>query len=156
MDKLFNDEYYMQMALKQAEKARENNEVPIGAVIVLNNQVIGKAHNQVEMLHDATAHAEILAITQAAEFLNNWRLNDAVLYVTKEPCIMCAGALVNSRIKKVLFGAKDNKFGGCGGLFNIHNCPESLHKFKIEAGLMEYECSFILQNFFRKKRIKIK
>ena len=153
---LLSDEYFMSLAFKQAEKAFNEDEVPIGAVIVLEKKIIGKAHNQVEILRDATAHAEILAITQANQALNNWRLNNAILYVTKEPCAMCAGAIVNSRIKKVVFASSDNNFGGCGGHFSIHNAQKSIHKVQVVKGLMEKECTALIQHFFKKKRLKTK
>lgn len=147
-----SDEYYMNQALRQARKADAADEVPIGAVIVKDGEVIGRAYNQVETLNDATAHAEILAITQASSKLNNWRLNGATLYVTKEPCPMCAGAIMNSRIEKVVFGLHDTNAGGCGGAFNIHNQEGLLHNFEIKGGFMELESLEIIQAFFRRRR----
>ena len=152
MQELFSDQYYMQKALQQAQLAFDQDEVPIGAVIVHEDTIIAKAYNQVETLKDATAHAEILAITQASAKLNNWRLSNCILYVTKEPCAMCAGALVNARIKKVVFGSADNKLGSCGGLFSIHNSQNALHKFEVQSNVMQQECTQLLQSFFQQKR----
>jgi tRNA(adenine34) deaminase len=146
------DEHFMNMALRQAEQAYQAGEVPIGAIIVHDGEVIAKSWNQVEMLKDATAHAEILALTQAASKLERWRLHDCTLYVTKEPCPMCAGALVNSRIKKVVFGLPDAKGGGCGGAFDIHNHDGLLHKVEIEGSFMEEPCKAIIQSFFKMRR----
>jgi len=147
-----SDDYYMTLALKQAAIAYHAKEVPIGAIIVHNDEVIGRAYNQVETLKDATAHAEILAITQAASRLENWRLNDCILYVTKEPCPMCSGAIVNSRMKKVVFGLRDSKGGGCGGAFDIHDHDGLLHKVEVKAGVMEEQCQAIIQSFFKERR----
>ena len=116
-DRIFSDEYFMRSALRLAERAAMEGEVPVGAVIVKDEMIIAKGWNQVEMLKDATAHAEILAITGAAAALGDWRLEDCTLYVTKEPCAMCAGALVNSRIKKIVYGLSDPRSGCCGGEF---------------------------------------
>ena len=142
----------MTQALKQAAQAYHAGEVPIGAIIVHNDEVVGRSYNQVETLKDATAHAEVLAITQAAAKLENWRLMDCTLYVTKEPCPMCAGAIVNSRIKKVVFGLGDNKGGGCGGAFNITNHDGLLHKVEVEAGLMSDQSQALIQSFFKERR----
>ncbi len=146
----------MSQALKQAAIAYNAGEVPIGAVIVHNDEIIGRAHNQVETLKDATAHAEILAITQAAAKLENWRLADCTLFVTKEPCPMCAGAIVNSRIKKVVFGLNDDKGGGCGGAFNITNHPGLLHRVEVQDNCLSLECQTIIQNFFKERRSETK
>lgn len=148
----FSDEHFMQMALRQAEQAFQAGEVPIGAVIVHNGDVVAKAWNQVEMLNDATAHAEILALTQASSTLGRWRLHDCTLYVTKEPCPMCAGALVNSRIQRVVFGLADAKGGGCGGAFNIHDHDGLLHKLETQGNFMEEPCKHIIQSFFKMRR----
>ena len=147
----------MQMAIRQAVDAMEEGEVPAGCVIVRNtpdghSRVIGRAHNQVETLKDPTAHAEILAITQAAAALSNWRLTDTVLYVTKEPCAMCAGAIVLARIPLVVFGAYDPKRGGAVSVFNILNHPQLNHRCEVVAGVMEQECRTLLQEFFRARR----
>jgi tRNA(adenine34) deaminase len=148
---------YMQMAIRQAVDAMEEAEVPAGCVIVhypagAPARVIGLAHNQVETLKDPTAHAEILAITQAAAALGNWRLTDTVLYVTKEPCAMCAGAIVLARIPTVVFGAYDPKRGGAVSVFNILNHPQLNHRCEVIAGVMEPDCRTLLQEFFRARR----
>lgn len=150
-----NHNLYMQEALKEAERALADNEVPIGAVIVHNNRIIGRAHNQKERLHDPTAHAEMIAITQAAEAIGNWRLAKAIMYVTLEPCPMCAGALVQARLPTLVYGAKDPKAGACGSLFNIVQDKRLNHRIKIIPGIMKDECQAILKEFFVKKRIKL-
>jgi len=150
------EEFYINEAIKEAQKAFEKGEVPVGAVIVVQNRIIAKAHNQVELLKDATAHAEILAITQASNTIDNWRLNNAVLYVTKEPCPMCAGALVHSRIKKVIFGAYDDQMGACGTVMNIANDARLRHQLQIVGGIKEAECRELLQEFFKKQRVREK
>ena len=118
-----SDTYFMGEALRQARKAAAQDEVPIGSVIVRNTEIIARAWNQVEMLKDATAHAEMLAITQAASVVGDWRLDECDLYVTKEPCPMCAGAIVNARLRRVIFGCPDSKTGGAGGMINLLRCP---------------------------------
>lgn len=144
---LFSDEYFMNMAYKEAQKAYDEKEVPVGAVVVSKNHVIAKAHNQTEMLNDATAHAEILAITGAMSYLGNKYLNECTLYVTLEPCVMCAGALKWSQIGKVIFAAEDHKHGF------MRYGKELLHpKTKLEYGVMEAPCSGILKEFFAGKR----
>jgi tRNA(adenine34) deaminase len=147
-----NDETYMRMAMSEAEQAFEKGEVPIGAVVVLDDQVIAKAHNQVEILADATAHAEILAITQASSYIKDWRLTHAIMYATKEPCAMCAGAMVNSRLGKIVFGAADPKSGAAGSSLNITGFTGHLHQVKVVAGVLQEDCLSILQRFFRQKR----
>jgi tRNA(adenine34) deaminase len=150
MDQIF----FMKQALKEAQKAFDENEVPVGAVAVFKNQIIGRGHNQTERLQDPTAHAELLAITAAANALNSWRLKDVVVYSTIEPCIMCAGALVLARVKKIIFGARDEKFGGCGSVFNIV-CEKRLnHQIEVIEGVMEKEARSLLKSFFEKKRKK--
>lgn len=146
------DDGYMHIALKEAVAAADEGEVPVGAVIVHDGHIIGKAHNQTELLRDPTAHAEILAITQAAAALKDWRLNRAVMYVTKEPCVMCAGALVLARVEKVVFGARDLKRGGAVSLFNVLNNPQLNHRVEIVEGVLKAECQSILQEFFRNRR----
>jgi len=143
---------YMRMALREAERAAEAGEVPCGAIIVKDGQILGKAHNQTELLKDPTAHAEILAITQAAAALENWRLTDAVLYVTKEPCPMCAGAIVLARLKKVVWGCDDPKRGGARSKFEILDHADLNHRVEIQTGVMEAECKSIIQGFFRERR----
>ena len=150
------DEYYMSLALKEAKKAFDADEVPIGAVIVINDVVVARAHNQVETLNDATAHAEILAITQASSKINNWRMSDATLYVTKEPCAMCAGALVNSRCKRVVFAISDKRSGACGGGLDVTGFTGMLHQVETKSGVLETEALYILQTFFQLKRAKKK
>jgi len=152
MDHFSDDIIFMRMALREAEQAAAEGEVPCGAVIALNGKVIGKAHNQTETLKDPTAHAEVLAITQATQAVGNWRLNEAVMYVTKEPCPMCAGALVLSRMKKVIWGMTDPIRGGAVSKFNILNEADLNHAVETEAGLMEGECRFVMQEFFQNLR----
>lgn len=152
MDNFSEDLIYMRMALREAEAAASEGEVPCGAVIVLNGNVIGKAHNQTETLNDPTAHAEVLAITQATQAVGNWRLIDAVMYVTKEPCPMCAGALVLSRMKKVVWGMTDPVRGGAVSKFNILNEADLNHAVEVEQGLMEAECKVVMQAFFQNLR----
>jgi tRNA(adenine34) deaminase len=149
---LGSDTFFMQQALRQAARARDADEVPIGAVIVREGGIIARACNQVETLKDATAHAEMLAITQAAEALGDWRLTDCDLYVTKEPCPMCAGAIVHARLRRVIFGCPDPKGGGAGGLFNILQHPVLNHRCEITGGVRLDECAGILKGFFREKR----
>lgn len=149
---LQSDAYYMGEALRQAGRAEKADEVPIGAVVVRQGKVIARAHNQVETLKDATAHAEMLAMTQAQEAVGDWRLNDCTLYVTKEPCPMCAGALVHVRMGRVVFGASDPKAGAAGGVINLLQWPSFNHHCEITQGVREEECRLRLQSFFRKKR----
>jgi tRNA(adenine34) deaminase len=146
-------EAYMQKALRQAEYALDADEVPVGAVIVYKDRVIAKSHNQIETLKDPTAHAEMIAITQAASFLKSKWLKGCVLYVTIEPCSMCAGALVLSRLDKVIFGAADPKTGAFGSKIDI-NTLKLNHKLKVRKGVLEKECSQIMKDFFKKKRSK--
>jgi tRNA(adenine34) deaminase len=148
----FDDEYFMNIALRQAELAEQCGEVPIGAIAVKGNIVIARSYNQVEMLKDATAHAEILAITQASAFLDNWRLDDVTIYVTKEPCAMCAGAMVNARVGRLVYGMSDPRSGCAGSALNITNYEGMLHKLEVTGGVLEYECKTIIQEFFRKVR----
>ncbi len=143
----------MRMALREAECAAAENEVPCGAVVVKNGEMLGKAHNQTERLNDPTAHAEILAITQASATLKNWRLNDAVMYITKEPCPMCAGAIVLARLKKVIWALDDPKRGGARSKFKIFDDTDLNHRVQIETGVLEKECKALIQNFFRARRM---
>lgn len=149
---LTSDDFFMSQALRQALKAYEAEEVPIGAVIVHEGKIIARAYNQVETLKDATAHAEILAITQAEQCLGDWRLNECDLYVTKEPCPMCAGASVNARVRRVIFGCHDPRGGGAGGLLNILQLPTLNHRCEVTSGVREEECGRLLKNFFSEKR----
>ncbi len=142
----------MKMALDAAEIARENGDVPIGAVIVYEGRVIGKAYNQREQLKDPTAHAEIIALTQAAASRGNWRLDGCTVYVTLEPCPMCAGALVLARIDQLVFGCADPKAGACGSLYNICRDDRLNHRLDINSGVLEEQCREQLQHFFRQRR----
>jgi tRNA(adenine34) deaminase len=151
---LESDAYFMGEALRQAQKARRADETPIGAVIAREGQIIARAFNQVETLKDATAHAEMLAITQAESAVGDWRLTDCDLYVTKEPCPMCAGAIVHARLRRVIFGCPDPKGGGAGGLFNIVQNPALNHQCELTGGVMLDECRGILREFFAGKRGK--
>ena len=146
------DKIYMQEALKEAKKAFDEDEVPVGAVVVYKNRIIAKAYNQIERLKDPTAHAEMIAITSATNYLGSKWLNSASVYVTIEPCSMCAGALVLSRIKNLFFGAKDPKTGACGSVVNITNHKKLNHRIKVKSGILEQECSLLLKEFFKKKR----
>lgn len=145
-------ENFMKEALKQAEIAREKDEVPIGVVIVYKNKIIARAHNQTRMLKDPTAHAEMIAITQAASYLQSERLLECDIYVTIEPCSMCAGAMVLARINKLFYGADDPKSGACGSVENIAHHTKLNHKIKVKSSILKEECSQILQDFFIKKR----
>ena len=147
-----NDATFIREALRLAAKARERDEVPVGAVVVRAGKIIGRAYNQVELLKDATAHAEMLALTQAEAAVGDWRLADCDLYVTKEPCVMCAGALVHVRIRRVIFGCADPRSGGVGGIINLLQHPALNHHCQITSGILQNECAAILQNFFRTKR----
>ena len=142
----------MQHALVQAEKAYEAGEVPVGAVVVFKNRIIGRGYNQRERLNDPTAHAEIIAITAAANTLENWRLNDCFLFVTKEPCPMCAGAIVNARFKMVIFGCYDEEAGCCGSLYQLCGDPRFKTKVAVKGGVIEEECKSIIKQFFQNKR----
>jgi tRNA(adenine34) deaminase len=146
------DEFFMKEALKQAQKAYDEDEVPIGAVAVYKNQIIGRGHNQTEQLKDPTAHAEIIAITAAANALSSWRLKDVDIYTTVEPCIMCAGALVLARVRRIIFGTRDEKFGGCGSVFDIVNEKRLNHQIKITEGILKEQAAGLLRSFFEKKR----
>ena len=147
------DEIFMDDALRQARKAEAADEVPIGAVIVREGEIIARAWNQVEMLKDATAHAEMLAITMAEAALEDWRLNECDLYVTKEPCPMCAGAIVHARLRRVVFGCYDPKGGAAGGLLNLLQMPQLNHRCEITGGVREGECAELLKKFFGAKRV---
>ena len=148
------EERFMVEALKEAQKALEKDEVPVGAVIVHEGKVIARAHNQNILLRDPTAHAEMVAITVATSALQSERLLKTDLYVTIEPCAMCAGALVLARVQRIVFGAKDLKAGACGSLLNIAHHRSLNHRIAITGGVLEAECRSLLQEFFKKKRIK--
>ena len=145
-------EKWMKYALMEAIKAYDNDEIPIGAVIVKNNQIIAKGYNQKDLLKDATAHAEIIAITSASSYIENWRLNDCVMYVTMEPCAMCAGAIINSRMKAVYFGVYDEGAGCCGSLYQICQDPRMNHQTIARGGILEEDSKSLLQDFFKLKR----
>jgi len=147
-----SDVSFMRQALREARKALESDEVPVGAVVVHEGRVIGRAHNQREMLKDPTAHAEMIALTQASAALESWRLEGATLYVTLEPCLMCAGALVNARVHRVVFGAPDEKAGACGSLYHVGRDPRLNHRFEVRGGVLEAECAAVLVDFFDGKR----
>ena len=149
---LHTDHYFMGEALRQARKAYQKAEVPVGAVIVREGQIIARSWNQVETLKDATAHAEMLTLTQAESALEDWRLTDCDLYVTKEPCPMCAGAIVHCRIRRVIFGCPDAKGGAAGGFINLLQTPNLNHRSEITAGVMGEECLRLLQAFFAERR----
>ena len=142
----------MYYALLEANKAYDLKEVPIGAVIVKDDIIIGKGYNQVEQLRDPTAHAEIIAITSAANTINDWRLIDCDIYVTKEPCSMCAGAILNSRIRSIFFGAYDEKEGCCGSLYQICHDPRFKHQSVVSGGILENDCKNLLIDFFKLNR----
>jgi tRNA(adenine34) deaminase len=149
---LQSDQYFMGEALRQAVRAYDAEETPVGAVVVREGRIIAQAFNQVELLKDATAHAEMLALTQAEEALGDWRLTDCTLYVTKEPCPMCAGAVVHCRLRRVVFGAPDLKAGAAGSALNLLQFPSLNHKCDITAGVREEECRRLLQTFFAEQR----
>src|SRR3954465_8991770 len=155
MEKLIDqptDEVFMGEALRLARKAFEKEEVPVGAIVVRNGRIIARAFNQVEMLKDATAHAEMLAITQAEAAVGDWRLNECDLYVTKEPCPMCAGALVHVRMRRVIFGCADPRSGAAGGALNLLQLPGLNHQCEIVSGVLMQECATLLQSFFQARR----
>jgi tRNA(adenine34) deaminase len=141
-------EIWMQFAFKEAEKAFESKEIPIGAVVVFDNRIIGKGYNQVESLRDPTAHAEIIALTSAAAYLNSKVLLGCSMYVTLEPCSMCAGAIVLAKLEALYFGAFDNKSGACGSVLNITNNPSLNHSLSVTGGIMDDKCGGIIRNFF--------
>lgn len=147
-----SDEYYMGEAVKLAMKAYRLEETPVGAVVVHDSKIIARAFNQVELLKDATAHAEMLALTAAQSVIGDWRLTDCTLYVTKEPCPMCAGACYHTRIKRVVFGASDPKAGAAGSAMNILQFPSLNHRCEITVGMREEECRNLIQSFFRERR----
>lgn len=149
-----NDEFYMKCAIEEAKKARQLGEVPIGAVIVKDNDIISRAHNLRETLQQPTAHAEHLAIEWAAKVIGSWRLEDCTLYVTLEPCVMCAGTVVMSRIPRVVYGAMDPKGGCSGSLMDLLQQPQFNHRAIVEQGVLEEECSNLLRQFFRDLRAK--
>src|SRR4051812_42517306 len=146
------DAAFMREALRQARKAYTAEEVPVGAVVVRGGRIIARAYNQVELLKDATAHAEMLALTQAEAAVGDWRLTDCDLYVTKEPCVMCAGAAVHARVHRVIFGCADERAGAAGSILNVLQLPTLNHRCDISSGVLQNECAAILQEFFKQKR----
>lgn len=150
-----DDQYYLNEAIIEAEKAAAEGEVPIGAVVVdQNGTIIGRGHNLCESTHDATAHAEIIALRCAGEYKGNWRLDDCRLYVTMEPCPMCAGALINARIKQVIYGADEYRFGSAGTLLNLLQFPAFEHNVLIKGPIAQQRCSKLMQDFFAAVRQK--
>jgi tRNA(adenine34) deaminase len=152
---LHSDDFFMREALRQAVRARDAEEVPVGAVIVREGTIIARAFNQVETLRDATAHAEMLALTQAQNAVGDWRLTDCTLYVTKEPCPMCAGAMVHTRLARVVFGARDPKGGAAGSALNLLQFPTLNHRCTVTAGVCAEACAALLKNFFMEQRKKL-
>lgn len=149
---IFTDEYFMQAALREAEKAELNHEVPVGAVAVRDGMIVARAWNQVELLKDATAHAEILVLSALAAQSGDWRMDGVTVYVTKEPCAMCAGAMVNARVERVVYGMSDPRSGCCGSALDITGFPGMLHQVKVTGGVLELECTEQFKQFFRKVR----
>ncbi len=148
------DQIFMREALRLAEKARVAKEVPVGAVVVKEGKVISRAYNQVELLKDATAHAEMLALTAAEAAMGDWRLTDCDLYVTKEPCPMCAGAIVHTRIRRVIFGCPDIRAGAAGTVMNLVDNAALNHRCEVTGNVLQNDCAAILQDFFRERRIE--
>jgi tRNA(adenine34) deaminase len=146
------DEQFMKAAIDQAHIALENGDVPIGAVIINQNKIIAKGYNQRHKLNDPTAHAEIIALTAAAEYIGNWRLHGCTIYVTLEPCCMCAGACVLARLDRLAFGCRDLKAGACGSLYNIVQDKRLNHRLETTEGVLAEDCAKLLQDFFKKKR----
>ena len=146
---------WMKQALLQAEKAFAAEEVPVGAIVVYNGKVIGRGYNQKEQFNDPTAHAEMIAITAAANTLGDWRLNDCYLYVTKEPCPMCSGAIINARIKMIIFGCYDEETGCCGSLYQLCGDPRFKTKIAVKGGVLENDSLSLIQDFFKVRRKNI-
>jgi tRNA(adenine34) deaminase len=146
------EEYFMRLALREASRALEHEDVPIGAVVVQGGEVIGAGHNEREMRADPTAHAEMIALREAARALGSWRVLDSVMYVTLEPCAMCAGAIVLARLPRVVFGATDPKAGAAGSVFNVLEEPRLNHRPQVESGLLAEECADLLRAFFAPRR----
>jgi len=146
------DEYFMRLALREAALALEHDDVPIGAIIVREGEVIGAGHNEREVRDDPTAHAELLALRDAARALGSWRVLDSVMYVTLEPCAMCAGAIVLARLPRVVFGAHDPKAGAAGSVLNVLDVPQFNHRPQVESGLLGEECGDLLRRFFASRR----
>lgn len=148
------DRYFMEIAFEEAKKAFRKQEVPVGAVLVKENILIAVAHNRTEELQDATAHAEVLCLREGSRYLNNWRLLETTLYITLEPCCMCLGSILLSRIKRVVWGAKDKRHGACGGWVNLLDLKHPTHSLEVSAEVMEEECSLLLKEFFKLRRVE--
>jgi tRNA(adenine34) deaminase len=146
------DEYFMRLALREAARALEHDDIPVGAVVVKDGEVIGAGHNERELRADPTAHAEIIALRAAARSLGSWRVLDSVLYVTLEPCAMCAGAIVLARVPRVVFGTADPKAGAAGGVLNVLAAPQLNHRPQVQSGLLAQECADVLRAFFASRR----
>jgi tRNA(adenine34) deaminase len=146
------DEYFMRLALREAARALDHDDVPIGAIVVHDGEVIGTGHNERELREDPTAHAELIALREAARALGSWRILDAVMYVTLEPCAMCAGGIVLSRIPRVVFGAADPKAGAAGSGLNVLDTPELNHRPQVAGGLLAEDCADLLRSFFASRR----
>jgi tRNA(adenine34) deaminase len=144
----------MRLALSEAQRAYEEGEIPVGAVVIRKGRILGRGHNRIEKLNDPTAHAEMIAISAAAESLGHPRLQGATIYVTIEPCPMCAGAIVLARLERLVYGARDPKTGACGTLYDITNDPRLNHRVEVSSGVLENECSQMLSDFFTKLRSK--
>ncbi|MDE6576448.1 MAG: nucleoside deaminase [Opitutales bacterium] len=150
-----DDDFFMSMAYNEAIQAYEADEIPVGAVIVYQQQIIASAHNRVKTLNDPTAHAEMLAITQAAQFIGDWRLNETTLYVTKEPCPMCSGATIMARVGTVIYGFSDPKMGGLGGAFSLQDLPQTNHRPVIKQDVLKEPCYELVRHFFDTRRQRI-
>ena len=146
------DEDYMRLALREAETAFSEDEVPVGAVLIINNRVIASSHNRKESTNDPTDHAEMIVIREAAADINNWRLSDSTIYVTKEPCVMCAGAMVNARIGRLVYGCRDEKYGAVSSQYQVGSDHKLNHSMEVLPGILEYECSDLLKRFFLELR----
>ena len=151
---MITDKEWMQKALQLAKKSEEQGEVPVGAIVVRKNEIIGKGFNQPIVSHDPTAHAEIIALREAGEKIHNYRLLESTMYVTLEPCAMCAGAIVQARISRLVYAVEDKKTGACGSVFNIVQKEELNHSVEITKGILERECQTLIKNFFKEKRLK--
>jgi len=152
MSTIQEDELFMRGALDEARLAFQEGEVPVGALIVRNGEVVARTHNKVEAMRQGTAHAELLALRSASETLGNWRLDDCTLYVTKEPCPMCAGAMVNCRLSRLVYGCADSVFGAAGGRMDVLALPGYLHNVQCVSGVLADECLSLIQDFFRQRR----
>ena len=148
----YDDVYFMRLALEEAEFAFKEEEIPVGAVLVKNGKVIAKSHNQRETSNDPTGHAELISLQSGSRENNNWRLTDATLYVTKEPCIMCAGAMVNARLGRLVYGCRDEKGGAVDSLYHVLSDKRLNHQVEVISGVLEQECASILKRFFQNRR----